>query len=87
MLREICDIEDRERPHHPSQITRFLMNISPERLSGIIDGLVEKLWREASSMGGTVARRGYNSHCLRRWQHTGHRRRRGTLRGCRSSHR
>ena len=29
MLREICDIEDRERPHHPSQITRFLMNISP----------------------------------------------------------
>ena len=29
MLREICDIEDRERPHNPSQITWFLMNISP----------------------------------------------------------
>ena len=52
MLREICDIEDRERPHHPSQITWFLMNISPERLSGIIDGLVGELWREASLMGG-----------------------------------
>jgi acetylglutamate kinase len=51
MLREIRDIEDRERPHHSSQITRFLMNISPERLSGIIDGLVGELWREASSMG------------------------------------
>jgi len=31
-LREICDIEDREKPYHPSQLTRFRNCVGPERL-------------------------------------------------------
>jgi len=31
LLREICDIEDRERPYHPSQLTRFRRRVGPER--------------------------------------------------------
>jgi len=29
----ICDIEEREKPYHPSQLTRFRSRVSPERLS------------------------------------------------------
>ncbi len=41
MLMYICDIVDREKPYHPSQITRFRSNVGPERLDGIVDELVE----------------------------------------------
>ena len=54
-LREICDIEDRERPYHPSQITRFRRNIGPERLDGIIYGLVRELVDGGVISGETVA--------------------------------
>ena len=54
-LREICDIEDRERPYHPSQFTRFRSRVGPERLSGIIDGLVGELVKGGIIKGETVA--------------------------------
>jgi len=40
-LRMICDIEEREKPYHPSQLTRFRIRVGPERLERIIAGLVE----------------------------------------------
>ena len=33
-LREICDIEEHEKPIHPSQLTRFRNRVGPERLEG-----------------------------------------------------
>ena len=42
-LREICDIEDHEKPYHPSQLTRFRNRVGPERLEGIMNGLLEEL--------------------------------------------
>jgi len=42
-LRMICDIEEREKPCHPSQLTRFRSRVGPERLERIIAGLVEEL--------------------------------------------
>ncbi len=35
-LRMICDIEEREKPYHPSQLTRFRTRVGPERLETII---------------------------------------------------
>jgi len=52
-LREICDIEDYEKPYHPSQLCRFRKRIGPERLEGIMDSIVEKL-REAGVIKGEV---------------------------------
>jgi hypothetical protein len=40
-LRIICDIEEREKPYHPSQLTRFRTRVGPKRLERIIAGLVE----------------------------------------------
>ena len=42
-LREICDIEDREKPYHPSQMTRFRDRVGPELLEDIIKGLIMEL--------------------------------------------
>ncbi|HUS78574.1 MAG TPA: transposase [Patescibacteria group bacterium] len=42
-LREICDIEEREKPYHPSQLTRFRNHIGPERLEDIMASLLEEL--------------------------------------------
>jgi transposase len=42
-LRIICDIEEREKPYHPSQITRFRDRVGPERLEEIMSGLIEEL--------------------------------------------
>ena len=55
MLREICDIEDRERPYHPSQLTRFRRRVGPERLEGIVNDLVEELVEGGVIDGETVA--------------------------------
>ena len=41
-LRMICDIEEREKPYHPAQLTRFKSRVGPERLERIIAGLVEE---------------------------------------------
>jgi transposase len=55
ILREICDIEDREKPYHPSQLTRFRRRVGPERLEGIVKDLVEELLEGGVIDGETVA--------------------------------
>ena len=42
-FRTICDIEEREKPYHPSQMTRFRDRVGPERLEEIMSGLLEEL--------------------------------------------
>ena len=42
-LREICDIEEHEKPYHPSQLTRFRNRAGPERLEGIMNSLLDEL--------------------------------------------
>jgi len=42
-LRMICDIEDEEKPYHPSQLTRFRKRVGPERLERIMNGIIEEL--------------------------------------------
>jgi len=54
-LRMICDIEEREKPYHPSQLTRFRSRVGPERLERIIAGLVETLIEGGIIRGETVA--------------------------------
>ena len=55
LLRMICDIEEREKPYHPSQLTRFRSRVGPERLERIITGLVEELIEGGIIQGETVA--------------------------------
>jgi len=55
LLRMICDIEEREKPYHPSQLTRFRNRVGPERLETIIAGLVEELIQGGLIRGETVA--------------------------------
>ncbi len=54
-LRMICDIEEREKPYHPSQLTRFRTRVGPERLETIIAVLVEELIEGGIIQGKTVA--------------------------------
>ena len=42
-LREICDIEEKEKPYHPSQLTRFRNKVGPERLTDIMNSLIREL--------------------------------------------
>jgi IS5 family transposase len=42
-LREICDIEDYEKPYHPSQLTRFRDRIGVKRLEKIMNTLLDEL--------------------------------------------
>jgi len=42
-LREICDIEEHEKPIHPSQLTRFRNRVGPERLEAVMNRLLEEL--------------------------------------------
>lgn len=42
-LRELCDIEEYEKPYHPSQLSRFRKRIGPERLEAIMDDVVATL--------------------------------------------
>ena len=46
-LREICDIEDHEKPYHPSQLTRFRDRVGPERLEDIMSSPWRSSPREA----------------------------------------
>ena len=54
-LRMICDIEERERPYHPSQMTRFRDHVGPERLEGIMKGLIMELIAGGVIKGDSVA--------------------------------
>jgi len=54
-LRLICDIEEREKPYHPSQMTRFRDRIGPERLEEIMGSLLEELLEGGIIKGETVA--------------------------------
>ena len=42
-LREICDIEEREKPYYPSQLTRLRNRVGPERLEAVMNQLLEEL--------------------------------------------
>jgi IS5 family transposase len=52
-LRHICDIEEHEKPYHPSQLTRFRQRIGPERLESLMENIVDKL-RNAGVVKGEI---------------------------------
>jgi IS5 family transposase len=52
-LRELCDIEEHEKPYHPSQLTRFRQRIGPERLERLMGDLVGRL-RDAGVVKGEI---------------------------------
>ena len=54
-LREICDIEEHEKPYHPSQLTRFRYKVGPERLEDIMNSLLEELVEGGIIKGETRA--------------------------------
>lgn len=54
-LRMICDIEEREKPYHPSQLTRFRDRVGPERLEEIMSGLIEELVEGEVIKGESIA--------------------------------
>ena len=54
-LRLICDIEEREKPYHPSQMTHFRDRVGPERLEEIMNRLLEELLEGGIIKGETVA--------------------------------
>ena len=54
-LRTICDIEEREKPYHPSQMTRFRDRVGPERLEEIMNGLIFELVELGEIKGECVA--------------------------------
>jgi transposase len=52
-LRELCDIEEYEKPYHPSQLTRFRQRIGPQRLENMMETIVDKL-RDAVVVKGEI---------------------------------
>jgi len=52
-LRELCDIEDYEKPYHPSQLTRFRQRADSKRLERIMDGIIDGL-RDAGAVKGEI---------------------------------
>jgi len=54
-LREICEIEEHEKPYHPSQLTRFRDRVGPERLEDIMNSLLEELSEGDIIKGETIA--------------------------------
>src|SRR4030067_847418 len=54
-LREICDIEEHEKPYHPSQLTRFRNRVGPERLEAVMNSLLEELVEGGIIKGETLA--------------------------------
>jgi transposase len=53
-LMEVCDIEDHEKPYHPSQLTRFRNRVGPRRLERIMRKMVRKLLKSEVISGETV---------------------------------
>ncbi|MBE0633701.1 transposase, partial [Candidatus Bathyarchaeota archaeon] len=54
-LRMICDIEEREKPYNPSQLTRFRYRVGPERLEAVMNSLLEELVEGELIKGETLA--------------------------------
>ena len=54
-LREICDIEEKETPYHPSQLTRFRNKVGPARLTDIMNSLIKELVEGDIIKGETLA--------------------------------
>ena len=52
-LRRLCDIEEYEKPYHPSQLTRFRQRVGTERLGEIMETVVGKL-RDAGVVKGEI---------------------------------
>jgi len=52
-LRELCDIEEHEKPYHPSQLTRFRQRVGPERLEAIMEYILARL-RDAGAVKGEI---------------------------------
>jgi transposase len=53
-LREVCNIEENEKPYHPSQLTRFRDRVGVERLEKIMNGLVDELMKANLIVGKQV---------------------------------
>jgi len=54
-LRRICNIEDYEKPYHPSQLSRFRQRLGPERLESIMGTILDKLRNTGVVKGEIVA--------------------------------
>ena len=54
-LREICNIEEKEKPYHPSQLTRFRNKVGPEKLTDIMNSLIRELLEVNIIKGETLA--------------------------------
>jgi IS5 family transposase len=52
-LRELCDVEEREKPYHPSQLTRFRQRVGPERLEAMMEYILARL-RDAGAVKGEI---------------------------------
>jgi len=52
-LRELCDVEEHEKPYHPSQLTRFRQRVGPERLEAIMEYILARL-RDAGVVKGEI---------------------------------
>ena len=53
-LREVCNIEDEEKPYHPSQLTRFRNRVGVERLETIMNTLIDELIKKKVVIGKQV---------------------------------
>jgi transposase len=53
-LREVCDIEESQKPYHPSQLTRFRERVGTARLQQIMNRLVKELIRSNVISGKKV---------------------------------
>jgi transposase len=54
-LRELCDLEDCQKPYHPSQLTRFRDRIGIEKLQKIINSFLDELTDSRIIKGKKVA--------------------------------
>ena len=52
-LRELWDIEDYEKPYHPSQLTRFRQRLGPEMLESLMETIIGWL-RDAGAVKGEI---------------------------------
>ena len=53
-LTEICDIEEEQKPYHPSQLTRFRNRVGTERLERIMARMLKELLKGGVVDGETV---------------------------------
>jgi transposase len=54
-LQEICNIEDNQKPYHPTQLTRFRNRLGEERLQRIINTLIDELTQKRIINGTKIA--------------------------------